>query len=206
MKGRNTQQEGHKRKYEATNDSPDVRNTVGAIYAAMKRLGYERDAREKVLSEAGFAYPERTMRRYVERIEADDIPVPSPGTAGRKRALTPEEERIFCGWVLAENERNEKVDLSASQAFVEHSLGTKMSKPTVQRMLHRLGFSSRVMQTSRAGYKLDKDEILEMATNWLNARTDAGFFNVHPSELGSIDFTFTSQRTYRPRSYARRGG
>jgi hypothetical protein len=72
--------------------------------------------------------------------------------------------------------------------------------------LNRLGFSSRVMQTFRAGYKLDKDEILEMATNWLKARTDAGFFNVHPSELGSIDFTFTSQRTYRPRSYSRRGG
>jgi hypothetical protein len=92
MKGRNAQQQDRKRKYAATKDSPDVRNTVGAIYAAMKRLGYEREARDKVLAEAGLAYPERTMRRYVERIEADAVPVPSPGTAGRKRALTPEEE------------------------------------------------------------------------------------------------------------------
>jgi hypothetical protein len=90
--GRNAQQQDRKRKYAATKDSPDVRNTVGAIYAAMKRLGYEREARDKVLAEAGLAYPERTMRRYVERIEADAVPVPSPGTAGRKRVLTPEEE------------------------------------------------------------------------------------------------------------------
>ncbi len=48
MKGRNSQEQGHKRKYEAANDSPDVRNTVGAIYAAMKRLGYEKDARDTV--------------------------------------------------------------------------------------------------------------------------------------------------------------
>ena len=118
MKGRNAQQQRRKRKYVATRDSPDVRNTVGAIYAAMKRLGYEKDARDTVLSEAGFAYPERTMRRYAERIEADAVPVPSPGTAGRKRALTPEEERIFCGWVLAENERNEKTAYAASSGVL----------------------------------------------------------------------------------------
>jgi hypothetical protein len=47
---------------------------------------------------------------------------------------------------------------------------------------------------------------LNIATNWLNERTTEGFFDIHPSELGSIDFTFTSQRTYRPRSYTRRGG
>ena len=60
-----------------------------------------------------------------------------PSDSLPRDALTPEEEKIFCGWVLAENERNEKVDLSTSQAFVEHFMGTKMSRPTVQRMLHR---------------------------------------------------------------------
>ena len=34
------------------------------------------------------------------------------------------------------------------------------------------------MQTSRSGYKLDKEEMIRMANNWLNARTEDGFFDV----------------------------
>ena len=98
------------------------------------------------------------------------------------------------------------VDLSSALGFLEDHLDVQLSRSTVHNVLHKLGFSSRVMQTSRSGYKLDKEEMIKMAKNWLNARTDDGFFDVHPSELGSIDFTFTSQRTYRPRSFARRNG
>ena len=83
---------GVKRKYDTAADSADTRNTVGAIYAAMKRLGYERHACDAVLSEAGFQYPERTVQRYVQHIEANIPAVLSPGTAGRKRKLSPDQE------------------------------------------------------------------------------------------------------------------
>ena len=78
---------------------------MGAIYTAMKRRGYERHERTAILSEAGFSYPQRTLDHYARQIDTGSVPVPSPGTAGRKRALTPEEERIFCGWVLGETKK-----------------------------------------------------------------------------------------------------
>ena len=104
MKGRLAKRQGVKRKYDTAADSADTRNTVGAIYAAMKRLGYERHACDAVLSEAGFQYPERTMRRYVQHIEANIPAVLSPGTAGRKRKLSPDQERLFAGFILAKND------------------------------------------------------------------------------------------------------
>ena len=48
MKGRLAKRQGVKRKYDTAADSADTRNTVGAIYAAMKRLGYERHACDTV--------------------------------------------------------------------------------------------------------------------------------------------------------------
>ena len=99
-------QRGVKRKYATTDDSPDVRNTVGAFYAAAKKLGYSKQERDTLFSTAGFEYPERTLRRYAQHIEQGSPAVPSPGKPGRPRALTPGEERLFCGWVLAKNQRN----------------------------------------------------------------------------------------------------
>jgi hypothetical protein len=115
------------------------------------------------------------------------------------------EEEFFCGWVLAENEKN-IVSLETSRTFLDETLDVQVTRPTVHNLLHRQGFSSKVMQTASKGYKLDKDQLLNIATHWLNEHTSEGFFDVHPSELSSIDFTFTSQCTYHPRSYARRGG
>lgn len=132
--------------------------------------------------------------------------MPSPGKPGRPRALTPGEERLFCGWVLAKNERNEIVDLEAACDFLRDTLLVPVARMTAHNILHRLGFTSKLVRTRREGYRLDKATMLKMATDWLNARTDEGFFNVHPSQLGSIDFTFTSHRTARPRSYSQRGG
>ena len=142
----------------------------------------------------------------MQHIEANIPTVLSPGTAGRKRKLSPDQERLFAGFILAKNEQNEIVDLSSALGFLEDHLDVQLSRSTVHNVLHKLGFSSRVMQTSRSGYKLDKEEMIKMAKNWLNARTDDGFFDVHPSELGSIDFAFTLQPPFCPRSFARRNG
>lgn len=98
------------------------------------------------------------------------------------------------------------MDLKGSCDFIEQAFEVKLARSTVHGMLHRLGFSSRVMQTNRGGYKLDKNQILELTKNFLNQLTDEGFFNHHLNMIGSFDFTFTSQRTYRPRTYAPRGG
>lgn len=160
----------------------------------------------QILSSAGFDTPDRTLDRYAKRIKAGESPVPSPGTGGRKAALTQGEKEVLCGWVLAENEKNNMVSLKSSRAFLDDTFDVQVGDTTAHRWLHELGFSSKVMQTSSKGYKLDKDQLLNIATNWLNERTEEGFFNVDLSQLGSIDFTFTSQRTYRPRSYARRNG
>jgi hypothetical protein len=107
---------------------------------------------------------------------------------------------------LHENDRNEIVSLLGASGFLEAALSLNLAKSTVHNLLHRLGFSSRVVQTSSAGYKLDKSALVSLAFNWVKARHEDGFFSVDRCQLGSIDFTFTSQRTYRPKSYAKRGG
>ena len=61
-----------KRKYDTAADSADTRNTVGAIYAAMKRLGCAFFVRGWI----------STLRRYVRHVEANIPAVLSPGTAG----------------------------------------------------------------------------------------------------------------------------
>jgi transposase len=205
MRGRRAPHKRQKLIYKATTHSPDTRNTIGAIYAAMKRLGFERRERVAVLREAGLDLPIPTLDRYVRALEADGVPVAVAGGRGRKPSLTAEQERFFVGWVLHENDRNEIVTLLGSVAFLERTLNLKLSKTTVHDLLHRLGFSSRVAQTSSAGYKLDKTALISLAQNWIAARHADGFFDVERCQLGSIDFTFTSQRTYRPRSYAKRG-
>jgi len=206
MKGRRAALKRPKTEYAARALSVDTRNTVGALYAAMKRLGWARSERDAVLREAGLGLPRPTLDRYVRAVEAAVKPVPGSGGTGRKAALTSEQERFFAGWILSENDRNEIVTLLAACGFLEATLKLKLAKSTVHKLLHRLGFSSRIAQTASGGYKLDKSVLISLAFEWVNARHADGFFSVDRCQLGSIDFTFTSQRTYRPKSYTKRGG
>jgi hypothetical protein len=65
-------------KYTTAKDSPDVRNTVGAVYKSMRDHGLKRKLTEEILLDAGFDYPARTLRRYSTQIKAGASPVPSP--------------------------------------------------------------------------------------------------------------------------------
>lgn len=84
-----------KREYTATKDSPDVRNTVAAIYVSMKANGIERTKRMKIFADAGFDYPERTLYRYVEKLEEGKSPVDVSKKGGRNKTLSVERTH-FC--------------------------------------------------------------------------------------------------------------
>jgi len=98
------------------------------------------------------------------------------------------------------------VHLADGVAFLAEQLEKKVSKQTVNTTLRNLGFSYRKCKTNNGGYRLSKKQQQFLIIDWLNKRTDDGFFNTRRNMVGSMDFTFTSHKTHSRHSFAKAGG
>ena len=138
MKGRLAKRRGVKRKYDTAADSVDTRNTVGAIYAAMKRLVYERHACDAVLSEAGFQYQSAPCGATCSILR----PIFPLSYRQARRVASASCRPTRSDFLPASFWPKMIVDLSSVLGFLEDHLDVQLSRSTVHNVLHKLGHSS----------------------------------------------------------------
>jgi len=72
--------------------------------------------------------------------------------------------------------------------------------------MRECGFSSRTAKLRNSGFVPDLGKLGEISFWWLSEQRTKGTFQVVRSLLGSIDFTYTSHRTTKIKTYGPTGG
>ena len=174
---------------------------LGKVAAAMQDRGMAANEITAIFSQAGTGIAGRTVRRWVRRARMGLPAVSNEPPPGLAPILSREERTLVTGFVLDNNSRMEEVHGETVREFVRDHLGHEIGNQTALDYLHRLGFTDRAERAKPSGFRLDYEELAEMAFDWLKRHT----FEKGRRRLCSIDFIFTSHRTDRPRTFAPRG-
>jgi hypothetical protein len=127
-------------------------------------------------------------------------------SSGRPKALTDRQILVFAGWVFAQNDANEKVDLEGSVSFVEEQLGAEVSKETVRRVLVQSGFLSLKGRRQTVGYKFDLDALIDLYEKDLERLWALGIKDLPPARLACMDSSSLGWRLLSRKSYFPKGG
>ena len=135
---------------------------IARVADAYMAEGVSYKRQREIYAEAGYEVSERTFRRHRATEDEGHAALSSDKSSGRPKALTDQQVMIFVGWILNQNEKNEKVDLRRSGRFIEEQFGVEVGEETVRRYLKQNGFSSRRGRRRTAGYKLDLEVLIDL--------------------------------------------
>jgi hypothetical protein len=133
-------------------------------------------------------------------------PLSDAKSSGRPRALTDREILVFVGWVLHQNDANEKVDLEGSISFVEEQLGAEVSKETVRRILVQNGLWSLKGRRRTAGYKFDLDALARLYEKDLERLWALGIKDLSAARVACMDSSSLGWRLLGRKTYSPKGG
>jgi len=186
--------------------SEDARLLVGGLFSVWRRRGNKTRDFQGLLEEAGYHIQVRNLSRWRRVFEDPRPPTTISVSVGRAAVLEPAETKVVVGHVLARNFANEIVSLETVRTYIRERLGKKVSPSTVSRLLHDSGFSSRTAQQRSAGFRADLGKMAEIMFSWLISQRAMGSFDVEKSLFGTMDFTYTSHRTTRAKTFSPIGG
>ena len=111
-------EEQEERVYTSTEFVPELRTAFGSLFNVWKEHGRKPKEFRLLLSEAGYAVPEKTLRTWASNVHAGGSAVSTAKASGRPRSISDEKVRLLVGWVLYQNEHNVEVHLKTAKAFV----------------------------------------------------------------------------------------
>lgn len=200
------EEDGPKKKYASTKLAPDTRTGLAYGCMAVEELGVTREDYRKSLKNLGIDVPKSTLNDWISKCKEQGAAVSLVKAAGRPAALEEDEIRVFCGYVLYQNENNEEVHLEDAQTFLLDTFGKKLALSTIFGYLEECGFSSKTTQNKTSGYFLSGEKQADLMFEWLSQMRKGPFFDVKDEDIGSMDFTFTGHRSDRRITYSPKGG
>lgn len=205
MKRKRSNEDSNDATYKSTLLHPTVRECLTELYIAWKANGDSRKDFLDLLCQAGYGVPPRTLNNWVVQRNSNGSPLLNDKETGRDKSLTWEQQKLICGYIIENNNQNVEVHISNVSEFIFRNFGVKVSKSTVLRYVHDLGFENRVMQTKKYGFSVDRNTLSQIAYTWLLDKHQNTIFNTPRKRLCSIDFTYTGHRTDRRTTFSLKG-
>jgi transposase len=158
------------------------------------------------VSEAGYEISEPTFRRHRGSEDEGQAALSTDKSSGRPKALTDRQIMIFVGWVLHQNDDDEKVGIRECKRFIEDTFDTQIGQGTVHKYLMESGFSSRKGRRRTAGYKFDLDALIELYEKDLERLWGLGIKEMAPQHLACMDSSSLGWRLLARKTYSPKGG
>lgn len=192
-----------KQKYPSAELSTGQRELIARLVGPLEARGISRAAFRDILADANIRVPKSSLDRWIcAHISNVSIFTVEKGS-GAPPLLDDDQREIAAGWVLSQNDSNQRVSIASFSNFCATAFGVTLSQGTSHNYLHALGFSSKVSQVKNSGFTVDIDTLSMMMFDWKCERQRAGDLK---GLLASVDFTFTGHRTDRRLSDAPAGG
>lgn len=186
-------------------EMPDeLKTPIAKIYKALHDRGVTREIFVESLETAGFSIPPRQLDRWVEKTKNTGSAIKESKETGASARLTREKRDVTSGWALHEYETGSLVSIASYYDFALEKFGVELSTGTIRNYLDDDGFSSRVVKQKGSSFVVDIEAMCNELWRWVLIQDFRGR-GIRKEKFASVDFTFTSHRTERRKSYAPRG-
>lgn len=180
---------------------PEVRTCIAKIGKKLSTFQFSQTNYLKVLSETGYGITKKTLNTWMDNVEATGSAVSIGSGGNRPSLLSREKKEILYGYVLHQNGIGKLVTLRSIISFISQEFGISVSDWTARQYMREGSFSQRLVKSRGTTYSVDTNILSETVLNWFQLAMKDMFFPCPPSQLCSIDFTYTGHRTERRRSF-----
>jgi transposase len=195
-----------RRRYLAASVPQEVRTCIARAADAFLAEGVSLKRQREIWCEAGYEISEPTFRRQRARVHEGHDPLSNDKSSGRPKALTDRQIMVFVGWVLHQNDEDEKAGIRECRRFIEDNFGMKIAQGTVHKYLMESGFSSRKGRRRTAGYKFDLDALIDLYEKDLERLWGLGIKEMSPQHVTCMDSSSLGWRLLTRKTYFPKGG
>jgi transposase len=194
-----------KSRYPSTELPTDVRDALGKLYRARKLVKVSGPKFVEWCEAADLPVSLSSLKRWKKSISDVGVALSPEKKAGNKKLLDEDQMDQLVGFVVWRILEKEPVHLKTVCTFTRDSFGIPIDDSTALRYLTDNGFTHRKTQTKSGGYTMDYDFLTDLYYDWVIDHRRK-IFNAYPlGFICSIDFTYTSHRSYNKKSYGVRG-
>lgn len=181
----------------------EVKNFLGSFLLANPDL---RPRVHTFLETYGTPVPMSTLYHWSRNTKAHGTAIKVDNKAGRKKAMTKEEEHLLAGYVVNSFFVHEPVNVQEAHKFINQEVGVNVCAETVRRRLRDMGFSLKETTIKTGGFLGSTETRANTMLKFLKEEAFPIIQSYGSSKLASIDFTYTSHRKDRRKSLGIRGG
>ena len=185
---------------------PTLQQALGSLASVLHKEKIPYEKIWDLYRAAGVSRTDLTFRRWKSKAALPDEMCEKPEKRGRPAALQPWQVHVILGYILFMNRNGSFVDQTMVWGFTKEKLGADVALSTISRLLHVYRFGSRVAKVSDKKETATVTELARMYRSWLSEHRSNGNLLKSPSQIGSIDCTYTSHRTNMPRTLTQLGG
>lgn len=194
--------EGSRGPYAGAGISPEMKEYVATLVAALLDEGVALDTIIEALEKTKYAPKKRTLQLHVKRIREGEEPLSAQKRSGAKKKVSDEEWAIVAGWILLSSEI---VDLPAVQTFLSTELDRNVSLPTISRSLKLLNLTLKLTSTRPRTKNVSANDFAVQYFAYLLQLRESLFFNHDHKHIMCIDFVTNSRRLERRKTFALKG-
>lgn len=162
------------------------------------------DSYRKLLS-MGYTKSERQLRNHLAAVEATGHALYPCAKNNSSFKLNQAQMDETDDWISAQNAENAPFSRRKLQTFIKARFDIEVHPNTVGNILKRLSMSRRACKTKSPGFIFLDAELRVMYWTYILKLRATNSIHRHPSEICSIDTTYTRKPTDKSFTYIRRG-
>lgn len=179
-----------------------VKRFAAKLYLVMEKEGFNQAEFRSLVSRAGYKLQESTFRNWLVQTKEHDRVGVLEKMSGNKQKLTHYQRLVLSGYVFHFNSEGIPFHLEDYVSGCSTIFELDISPATASRYLRKDGLVSKSMKTKTAGFHQTQEELNKIFWNWIVKGREDGLLKGRRSHVCSIDFTYTSHRTTKVKTYS----
>jgi transposase len=164
-----------------------------------------KDALE-VVQNMGYTKTLRTMNRHIASVCSTGHALSVVKKVHRRSSLNDDQMSELNSWILGQNTKNIPVGYSDVQKCINDKFNIKVHLRTAGKILHRLGHTKKTCQSKTVGFTKTNAELKTEYMHFITKMKNENKFVRIPSEIRSIDVTYTKKPPRRLTTFSPKGG
>jgi hypothetical protein len=182
------------------------RETKFAVqYLKNKQLKMKASESFRSLKEMGYTGSLRTLQRHIVEFNATNHALKVVKKDHNHPALNNEQIKKVDEWILVKNSENSPIGRNDLQKFILDTFNVSITTRTAGNIFKRLKKTIHTCQTKTSGYIKPNTELKTEYMGFISKMKKENKFYRHPSEIHSIDVTYSKKPPTKITTYSPKG-
>lgn len=183
-----------------------VETEFSNIYLKLKNGGMKTKEAFQSLQNMGYTKTQRCLNYHIQTLNATGHALKTVKRNSKESLLNEDQMKQINSWIKLKNSTNSPFQISDVKKEIYRSLNIVVSIRTAGNIVKRLGHTRKTCQEKTPGYQKTNDELKEEYWNFILKLKKENRFVREPSEICSIDVTYTKKPTINVTTYSPKGG